>query len=307
MATSILGEGARAPSPLLTAKQLAEYLHLNEKKVYGLANEGCLPGTKVTGKWLFPKELVDKWLLETSHGGVLTDRLILSGGDDPLLHRIVAGLTGRFGGTALINYAATGTRLGLELLASGRVDVCAVHWGPATESQVRHPALLRGYSQHVNWLLVRAFRREQGLLFSRDLDGEDPQLTSTLSRPIRWVFRAEGSGCQRFLQETAARLEVDLKRVNVVAHAVTDREAASLIARGQADVAPGSRASAAEFGLTFRPTGWESFDLVLPRAVYFRGLFQKVIEEIRGEGIRRVAAGLGGYDLSSSGQLVWSA
>ena len=41
----------------MNARQVAEYLDLNEKKVYSLANDGVLPATKVTGKWLFNAQL----------------------------------------------------------------------------------------------------------------------------------------------------------------------------------------------------------------------------------------------------------
>ena len=43
--------------PFLSVKQTASYLQLNEKKIYELANQGTIPATKVTGKWMFPREL----------------------------------------------------------------------------------------------------------------------------------------------------------------------------------------------------------------------------------------------------------
>ena len=56
------------PPRYMSVKQVADYLSLNEKKIYALASEGRIPATKVTGKWMFPRELVDRWMLETSHG-----------------------------------------------------------------------------------------------------------------------------------------------------------------------------------------------------------------------------------------------
>ncbi|MCB1874115.1 MAG: helix-turn-helix domain-containing protein, partial [Gammaproteobacteria bacterium] len=47
----------------MSVHQVAEYLHLNEKKIYALVSEGGIPATKVTGKWMFPRELVDRWVL----------------------------------------------------------------------------------------------------------------------------------------------------------------------------------------------------------------------------------------------------
>jgi excisionase family DNA binding protein len=82
-AVALIG-GRDGPSSLddaprfMSVKQVAEYLHLNEKKVYALVNEGRIPATKVTGKWLFPRTLIDQWMLESTHGGLLTDRLVLA-------------------------------------------------------------------------------------------------------------------------------------------------------------------------------------------------------------------------------------
>ena len=299
------GEGVPA---LMNARQAADYLGINEKKVYQLASEGRLPGTKVTGKWLFPRDLVDQWLLESSHRGVLADRLLLTGSDDPLLHRIVCGLAQAVEARALVAYSATGTRLGLRLLAAGRADVCAVHWGPAAESDVRHPALLSRFPGHAQWALVRAFRREQGLMVSpRAAERHDAGVAALVGAGLRWAFRQDGSGSQRFLEETCAAAGTSPDRLECTAVARSEREAASYVAMGEADVAPGVRAAAAECGLHFVTVGEEAFDLALPRDVYFRALFQRLADSLKSEETRSAAAKLGGYDLTEAGRLVWSA
>ena len=308
--------GEPAPPPevgeslpaLMNARQAADYLGINEKKVYQLASEGRLPGTKVTGKWLFPRDLVDQWLLESSHRGVLADRLLLTGSDDPLLHRIVCGLAQAVEARALVAYSVTGTRLGLRLLAAGRADVCAVHWGPAAESAVRHPALLSRFPGHARWALVRAFRREQGLMVSpRAAERHDASVEALTGAGLRWAFRQDGSGSQRFLEETCAAAQTSPDRLECAAIARSEREAASCVAMGVADVAPGVRAAAAECGLHFVAVGEEAFDLALPRDVYFRALFQRLADSLKSEETRSAAARLGGYDLTEAGRLVWSA
>ena len=49
---------------LLTTKEIAAYLKINEKKVYQLIQEGTIPCTRVVGKWLFPLEQINRWLEE---------------------------------------------------------------------------------------------------------------------------------------------------------------------------------------------------------------------------------------------------
>lgn len=299
-------EPASAAARFLSVKQVAEYLDIHEKKVYALAAEGALPATKVTGKWLFPRDLIDQWIMESAHGGVLTDRLIVAGSDDPLLYRAIMQLANEIQAHGLVSYNSTGTQLGLSLLARRRADVCAIHWGPAAESQQRHLAVIRPYPQQRDWVMERAFYREQGLILGPGLRpaGQDP--APLFAEGVRWAMRQEGAGSQRFLREALAHHGVDPAGLRVSARAYSEREAAALVATGQADVAPGARAAATEFGLEFFPIGWEAFDLVLMRGVYFRTLFRKLIEQLRGTECQRWAQLLGGYDFSDAGKVIWS-
>jgi excisionase family DNA binding protein len=294
------------PPRFMTVKQVAAYLQVNEKKVYGLVQEGKIPATKLTGKWLFPRDLVDQWLLESSHGGLLTDRIVIAGSDDPLLFRAITQVATSLQSHALISYTATGSQLGLSLLASRRADVCGIHWGPAAESYQRHPALLRQFVQAGEWALVRLYRREQGLLTSPGLWSAGDGIEGLFRRDVRWVERQEGGGSQRFLRELIARHDFDPADRRITGRASTEREAASLIAMGHAEVGPGIRASASEFGLDFIPIGWEAFDLALHRGIFFRSLFQKLLDYLRGSDCQRQVKVLGGYDLSELGTLIWT-
>jgi molybdate-binding protein len=123
---------------------------------------------------------------------------------------------------------------------------------------------------------------------------------------LRWAMRQDGAGSQRFLSETLARYHVDPSSLRTAARAYSEREAASLIAMEHADIAPGARSAAAEFGLDFLPIGWEAYDFALYRGVYFRALFQKLLEHMQGAECQRLAQLLGGYDFSDTGLLVWS-
>lgn len=47
---------------LMTVKEVAEYLRLDEHTVYRMARKGKIPAYKVAGQWRFKKELLEKWL-----------------------------------------------------------------------------------------------------------------------------------------------------------------------------------------------------------------------------------------------------
>lgn len=47
---------------LMTIKQLAEYLSVNDRTVLKLVTDGALPGVKVGNQWRFRKAMIDTWL-----------------------------------------------------------------------------------------------------------------------------------------------------------------------------------------------------------------------------------------------------
>ncbi|WP_410492179.1 helix-turn-helix domain-containing protein [Bosea sp. 685] len=46
----------------LTTEEAAAYLRLKERKLYELVAHSAVPCTKVSGKWLFPRAALDRWL-----------------------------------------------------------------------------------------------------------------------------------------------------------------------------------------------------------------------------------------------------
>ena len=299
-----LPEGARtgSPGPCLDTREAAAFLHLNEKKLYELAKNGQLPAARVGGKWLFPRALLEEWLLEQAHGGALSDRLLITGSDDPLLSATVAALAPALGAEAFVAYSPTGTLAGLELLARRRANVCALHWGGVEHSVQQHAMLLRRFGPHRKWALVRLALREQGVILRRGLQVDGIETLAAFD--YRWAMRQPGAGSAHFLESALAGRGFSAADCSAVATAHTEREAAAVVAREDADCAPGTRAAATEFGLGFLPLGWEAFDLALPREILFRRLFQDLLAACASPSARALAQRLGGYDLAPLGKII---
>ena len=47
---------------ILTISDVASYLKVTEKTLYGLAQKGDLPGFKVGGQWRFRRTAIDSWI-----------------------------------------------------------------------------------------------------------------------------------------------------------------------------------------------------------------------------------------------------
>ena len=47
---------------LMTIKQVATYLNVNERTVLKLVQDAAIPGVKVGNQWRFRKAMIDTWL-----------------------------------------------------------------------------------------------------------------------------------------------------------------------------------------------------------------------------------------------------
>ena len=47
---------------ILTIKELADYLKLNEKTTYRLVSKGDIPDFKIGGSWRFERTEIEKWI-----------------------------------------------------------------------------------------------------------------------------------------------------------------------------------------------------------------------------------------------------
>ncbi|NWG02589.1 MAG: helix-turn-helix domain-containing protein, partial [Syntrophaceae bacterium] len=79
---------------MMNTKEVAKYLGIHEKQVYALIKSRRIPSTRVTGKWVFPKKLIDEWIDSNAKTGFeqakqktrkIEGALLASGSNDPIL------------------------------------------------------------------------------------------------------------------------------------------------------------------------------------------------------------------------------
>src|SRR5262245_51867132 len=73
---------------LLTTTEAASYLRVKERKLYELVSTSAIPCTKITGRWLFPKDELDRWLAGSvvrPNGMAAAEPMPIVGGSHDLL------------------------------------------------------------------------------------------------------------------------------------------------------------------------------------------------------------------------------
>src|SRR5215813_650420 len=153
----------KAGLQLLTTAEAAQYLRLKERKLYELVAEQAIPCTKVTGKWLFPRADLDRWLLAGMArplGVVPADPPpIVGGSHDPLLQW---ALSESRAGLAIL---PEGSQSGYRRFLEGEVVAAAIHFhdldDPEKDANIE---ILAREAPLYDAVLIAFARREQGMV-----------------------------------------------------------------------------------------------------------------------------------------------
>jgi excisionase family DNA binding protein len=286
----------------MTTAEVADYLRVRERTIYEMVARQTIPFSRVTGKLLFPRRLVDAWLeaqTELPAAGIAPAPPIYAGSNDPLLEWAL-----RQSGSGLA-VLARGSVQGLADLAAGRAVLAGCHLlDPETGNW--NIAAARAHLPGTGHVLIHWARRTQGLITAADNPLAIAGLRDAFARGLRFAMRGEGAGSTRLLEMMLAREGLslaDLTRLDRPAE--THADLAALIETGEADCGLGLRAAAGHMG--FIPLiDDESFDLAMTRRAYFEPPVQTLLAFARTEAFARRAAHLGGYDLSGLGGVVWN-
>lgn len=299
----------QSSSPFLTTKEVAEFLHVNEKMVYVLVNDKGLPASKVTGKWLFPRRLVEQWLevnisnFRPSTVPVDDSLLLLAGSDDPLFQRALSLFQKKFP-EKIAFFANLGSMGGISTLRRSlcHIGVCHLLQNDKKEynfdfanRELDHPPVFLNFSKREQGLIV-AKGNPKGITTTEDLGRKD---VTIVNRPLT-------TGTRLLLDYELAQKKIAHKNVKGYQHEVSRHMDAGLeVLTGRVDVAPGIRAIAGMLDLEFIPLRWERFDLIINKERFFDRGIQDFISLLHEKSFRQLAESFVGYDVSFSGKMLF--
>ncbi len=295
----------------LTTKEVAQFLGVNEKLVYSLITEKGLPASKVTGKWLFPRYLVEQWLEnETVNYPQTTDPLppyhgllIISGSNDILLDKTIS-LFNRLYPEHIAVFGNLGSMGGIRALRRNLCHIATSHllqengrdynFGFAREQLEQLPAV------------VNFCQREQGLLLAKGNPKKIKGVADLEKPDLQIVNRPLGTG-------TRLLLDTELKNAGIKGdqikgyHRELHRhlDVGLEILAGRADAGPGIKAVAGLLGLDFVSVGWERFDFLILKNRFFEKGVQLFLGLLHEAEFRKLTQDLAGYDLNTCSRMIF--
>jgi excisionase family DNA binding protein len=286
---------------LLTTDEAADYLRLSERKLYELVADRAVPCSKVTGRWLFSRAALDRWvsagLIAPAGLAQVSAPPIVGGSHDPLLEWAL-----RESNSGLASLPE-GSEEGLRRLTGGEVMVAAIHLhrmdGDDETANLETVANAAGLHDAV---VIAFARREQGILVAPDNPLGLSDMASIATSRARMAQRPAGAGAQLLLLALLTRAGIALDDLKLAKPAFpTGPDIAQAIRAGRIDCGIATQSVARSAGLDFLPLAWERFDLVLRQRDYFMKGPQALFDFMRQVGFRDRANELGGYDVSGAG------
>ena len=292
---------------LMNTREVAEYLRIKERKVYALVREKRIPCTRVTGKWLFPRHLIDLWVAQGTRFPNLREAVaappVVVGSHDPLLEWCL-----RESGCELAMMSG-GSLDGLKRLVAGDAVMCGLHVfdAGAGTGGAYNVAVVRDSCSGLGMVLIEWAWRQQGLVLAPGNPLGIASLRDLRDKKARVVARQHEAGSQLLFEHLLG--EAGLKPGDLVMldhRALSETDLGVAVLEGKADAGLAVAAVARQLRLDFLDLHRERYDLLLRRRDYFEGPVQKLLAFARTPAFQTRAAEMGGYDVGGLGRVTYN-
>jgi excisionase family DNA binding protein len=290
---------------------VAQFLNVNEKMVYSLVSEKGMPATKITGKWLFPKHLVEQWVeantINYPDNGVplppYDGLLIITGSNDPLLDRTISLFNGHYP-EQLAVFGNLGSMGGLSALRNNLCHIASSHLLQEDESEYNFDFAFKELDQMP--AIVNFCRREQGILVGKGNPKKISSIADLAQAGITMVNRSLSTGTRLLLDKELKKANIKGEKIKGYTHEVSRHLDVGLeVLAGRADAGPGIRAVASLLGIDFIPLRWERFDLMISKTRFFDEGIQRFLGLLHDKQFQEMAIRMEGYDVDLGGKMVF--
>jgi putative molybdopterin biosynthesis protein len=297
--------------PLMSTKEVSQYIGINEKKIYSLITAKGLPATKVTGKWLFQRHLVDRWLEHHTENYPPAEKtpdayknlLIITGSNDLLLDQLLE-VFARRNPLPLPLFSNLGSMGGIRALKENLCHICSCHLLESNGDEYNFAYVEEEFGNDV--ILVNFCKRLQAIVVAPGNPKGIKELADLTSGRLRIANRKKGTGTRLLLDQELERQGVNGDQIpGYETEFARHLDVALEVLAGRADAGLAIASVAEMLGLDEVEVRWERYDFIMRKDVFFSRPVQMLLALLRDEEFLRLSDKFSGYDLSLSGQVVF--
>ncbi len=230
----------------------------------------------------------------------ILNTVVMVGSHDLTLD-ILANLLGRFYPPIFFSSHPVGSLGGILAIKNGICHMAGLHLLDPETGEYNFP-YLRQYLREIAVKVIHLVYREQGLIVQRGNPKKIKGLKDLLRKDISFINRQKGSGTRILLDHTLKTLLLEPSQIQgYEKEEYTHMAVASTVASGIADAGLGILPAAKAMGLDFVPITKERYDIVIPSIHFEDEKVQRVIETVRSDEFKKMVSGMGGYDVSKTG------
>lgn len=301
-----------------TPEELAKILKITRFTVYEMIKRGDLPAYRIGRKVRVEAADLDAYINKSKGAGfpapqsneptgtlprIGPEELVLCG-QDALLDILTRHLQKELPHVRLLrNYI--GSIDGLLALYHGKANAVTTHLWDSDSDSYNTPYVRRLLPGH-RTIIINLVYRTEGFYVHKGNPKQILDWADLCRQEVRFVNRECGSGARVLLDEKLRINNIDRDRINGYAEEEMSHLAvASRVARGEADVGLGiEKASLQVKELDFVPLQKERYDLIIRREDAEKPIFRALLTALRSQAFHNELRGMGGYDLSRTGEIM---
>jgi putative molybdopterin biosynthesis protein len=296
---------------MLTTKDLAEYLNINEKQVYKLIKNKKIPGTIITGKWLFPKSVIDEWIMKSARENCRAanqdspdNQVVIAGSNDLALELLCNNASLEFP-SCIYSVSNLGSLAGLTALQESKCNIAASHLLDSQTGEYNIP-FIKKYLPGMKVIVLNLTHREQGLIVRKGNPQKIKTLNDLTNKKLTLINRQEGSGTRVLLDYLLKKNGINSSKIAGYSKiAYTHMEVALEVFSRSADAGIGILAAALPLGLEFIPLATERFDLIIPAGTYSSAAIKSLCGVLSSKEFKSHVVRMGGYDTKDTGKIIF--
>lgn len=310
----------------LTPQEIAQMLKITKNTVYELIKRGELNGYKVGKKIRVDLKDVENYKNRTK-SSIKTPREFISQNSLSYSNIFYPGNTDTSGGFVICGQdvlldilsryielhcqgirtfrSYVGSYNGLLALYLGKVQLATSHLWDGDSGKYNIP-FVRRLLPGIPTVIIHLACRMQGFYVTRGNPKKIKNWEDLKRNDITMVNREKGCGTRILLDEHLRLLNIkgsDIKGYN--RECFSHLAVASTVARGGADLALGNEKTSLQVNdIDFIPLQKERYELVIKKEDSNEFPFKSIIEIIRSKEFKSELLGIGGYDLTETGNII---